>query len=70
MKEKSLISVGFDFEGFGKSYGIRAYIRSLADLVSDMIDFIAFIEGRFPHLPLFYLGVSMGGLVGLYTLAH
>ena len=62
------MTIGFDFEGFGKSPGLRGYIHNLYHLVRDLCEFVEFVQERYgKDLPLFLIGVSMGGLVGLYA---
>ena len=43
MAENGITVVGFDFEGFGKSSGLRGYIENVDTLVNDMIDFLGYV---------------------------
>lgn len=53
--------VRFDQRGHGRSEGERAFVRQFDDYVSDL----DLIINKFsnPHIPVFILGQSMGGLV-------
>ena len=39
MAEYGIRCIGFDFEGFGKSQGVRSSIENFDNLINDMIDF-------------------------------
>ena len=55
------ILIGFDLRGHGKSGGARGHTPSYDALMDDIADFIKFIETRYPGLPRFLYGHSMGG---------
>ena len=55
------ILIGFDLRGHGKSEGIRGHIPSYDALMDDIADFITWIDIRYPGLPCFLYGHSMGG---------
>lgn len=57
--------MAIDARGHGRSTGIRAHVDRYADYVRDMALLKRNIEGRWPHLPLFVLGHSNGGLITL-----
>ncbi len=52
---------GFDARGHGQSGGPRGYTPSYESLMNDISDFIADAKKRYPGLPLFLYGHSMGG---------
>ena len=56
---------GYDHQGHGRSDGPRGHAASLASLVDDLERLVEQVRGEHAGLPLFVLGHSMGGLVGL-----
>lgn len=72
----ALVRMGYnvmaiDVRGHGRSTGVRAHVGRFHDYVSDLAILKRNIEGRWPHLPLFVLGHSHGGLITLrYALTH
>lgn len=60
---------GFDLRGHGQSGGQRGHTPSYENLLDDITDFLAEVRQRFPGLPVFLYGHSMGGnLVSNYAL--
>lgn len=59
--EHGITSVGFDYRGFGRSEGIRGYIKKHDDNLVDLANFIKSVGDK--GLPLFGLGVGYGGTV-------
>lgn len=59
--------VGFDQRGFGKSGGIRGYIKDFATIQEDSSSFLEAVRRHYPDHKLFVLGLSLGGLTS-YTL--
>ena len=55
------VLIGFDLRGHGKSGGARGHTPSYDALMDDIADFLKFIETRYPGLPRFLYGHSMGG---------
>lgn len=55
------VLVGFDARGHGKSGGPRGHTPSYDALMDDIADFMAQMETRYPGLPRFLYGHSMGG---------
>ncbi len=53
--------IGFDLRGHGKSGGARGHTSSYDALMDDIADFMELIEKRYPGLPRFLYGHSMGG---------
>jgi alpha-beta hydrolase superfamily lysophospholipase len=61
--------LGFDLRGHGKSGGPRGFIPSYEALMDDITSFFQQIDERYPGLPRFLYGHSLGGnLVLNYTL--
>ena len=52
---------GFDLRGHGQSDGPRGHTPSYQNLLDDISDFLADAKKRYPGLPLFLYGHSMGG---------
>jgi acylglycerol lipase len=60
-----------DHRGHGRSDGPRALIEDMDDAVADLDTLVDMAVASQPGLPVFMLGHSMGGLLGLrYALAH
>lgn len=57
--------VGFDLRGHGKSGGTRGHFPSLDAVMQDIKDFFNFLTTRYPSLPQFLYGHSLGGLLVL-----
>jgi len=51
----------FDVRGHGNSNGQRGHTPAYSHLMDDITDFIADAQGRYPGLPVFLYGHSMGG---------
>jgi len=62
------ILAGFDLRGFGKSEGQRGHTPSLEAYFDDIDLFLGEVTRRYPGLPRFLYGHSMGGILVLaYT---
>ena len=57
--------VGFDLRGHGKSGGARGHASSLDAYMQDIHQFLSLMEQRYPALPHFLYGHSLGGLLSL-----
>ena len=53
--------VGYDERGHGKTTGARGHVPSYDAMMDDISDFLAMMEKRYPGLPVFLYGHSMGG---------
>jgi len=56
---------GFDLRGHGKSGGPRGHIPSFTTVMGDIQSFTKQLEGRYPSIPQFLYGHSMGGFLVL-----
>jgi acylglycerol lipase len=63
---KNMISYAMELEGHGKSEGIRCYIRSFDNLVEDVKLLVIIIKNKYPKLPIYLIGYSMGGAVCIH----
>jgi alpha-beta hydrolase superfamily lysophospholipase len=52
---------GFDLRGHGQSAGQRGHTPAYENLMDDIADFISDAQKRYPGLPVFLYGHSMGG---------
>ena len=57
--------VGFDLRGHGRSSGARGHFPSLDAVLADINAFREFVTARYPNVPLFLYGHSLGGLLSL-----
>ena len=63
--------VGFDLRGHGKSGGARGHFPSLDVVMQDMRQFFKYLVQRYPDVPHFLYGHSLGGLLSLsYALQY
>lgn len=63
---KNIITVGYDFRGYGKSEGLKGYIGKFDDLISDSEKFIRITKDIYPNVPLYGVGLSLGGAVAYH----
>ena len=59
---------GVDYPGHGKSAGTRSYIKDFSEFIETLLIYIEKIKDWQPHLPVYIVGHSMGGLVGAHVL--
>jgi len=65
MTDAGYALVGFDLRGHGKSGGARGHFSSLNTVMQDMKEFLIFLAQRYPDIPHFLYGHSLGGLLVL-----
>lgn len=58
--------MGFDHRGFGNSEGVSGLVESFEQHMQDSLDFVMKTKRMYPELPMFLLGLSMGGLVAYF----
>jgi alpha-beta hydrolase superfamily lysophospholipase len=61
LAEMGYAMLGFDLRGHGKSEGQRGHTPSYNALLDDIAAFMKQMEGKYPNLPRFLYGHSMGG---------
>ncbi len=63
--------IGFDLLGHGKSAGKRGYISDIQEFTDQIYSAVALVKAKFPDVPLFIYGHSMGGnLVANFLQIH
>ena len=71
MTDAGYALVGFDLRGHGKSGGARGHFPSLSAIMQDTRQFSKFLVQRYPDIPHFLYGHSLGGLLSLaYALQY
>ncbi len=71
MTDAGYALVGFDLRGHGKSGGARGHFPSLEAVIQDIKEFFVFLGQRYPNIPHFLYGHSLGGLLSLsYALQY
>jgi acylglycerol lipase len=55
-----------DLRGHGRSEGLRGHIDSSEDFMGDIVILLEQARGRYPGLPVFLYGQSLGGVLVLY----
>ncbi|THH41484.1 alpha/beta hydrolase [Neolewinella litorea] len=62
--------VGYDRQGFGRSEGPRGYTSHYRNYLDGVAQLRVQCERRYPRLPIFLFGQSMGGQLLLHYLIH
>jgi len=65
LTDAGYVLVGFDLRGHGKTVSARGHFPSLDAVMQDIRAFFQFISQRYPALPQFLYGHSLGGLLAL-----
>ncbi len=60
----------FDLRGHGKTEGVRGHAPSYDHIMDDIDAYLVRIRERYPSIPLFLYGHSLGGNLVLYHLIH
>lgn len=60
----------FDLRGHGESDGPRMFVNSWQDFRNDLQTFIELVKSQEPEIPLFLIGLSLGGLLVLNHAQH
>ena len=70
MTDAGYAFVGFDLRGHGRSGGARGHFPALNTIMQDIRQFFKFLVQRYPDIPHFLYGHSMGGLLSLTYALH
>ena len=71
LKKANILSYGLEFNGHGKSEGIKGNVTNFDFLISDLSRLIEYVTLLHPNIPIFLLGESMGGAVTIiYTIKN
>ena len=71
MTEAGSALASFDLRGHGKSGGARGHVPSLNAYMQDIRQFLQSMDSRYPNIPYFLYGHSLGGLLTLaYTIQY
>ncbi|XP_076325725.1 monoglyceride lipase-like isoform X2 [Tachypleus tridentatus] len=54
-----------DFVGHGRSSGPRALVKNFDDCTEDVFRHVDLMKTKYPNLPLFLIGFSMGGTIAI-----
>ncbi len=61
----------FDYQGHGKSEGLRGYVEQFSYYLDDFKSFFDMVRGMYPDAKIFIIGHSMGGTIATtYALHH
>jgi alpha-beta hydrolase superfamily lysophospholipase len=66
LTENGYCLFGFDLRGHGKSGGRRGFTPSYEALLDDIAKFLSQVRERYPGLPCFLYGHSLGGNLAIY----
>ncbi|XP_062855154.1 monoglyceride lipase [Trichomycterus rosablanca] len=67
LTKHSLLVFAHDHVGHGQSKGERMNIKNFQIYIRDSLQHIDLIKSRYPNLPIFILGHSMGGAIAILT---
>jgi acylglycerol lipase len=62
-----VVVVAMDHQGHGRSDGERVYVERFSDYVDDAVAVAEHVVARYPGVPLFYFGHSMGSLIAFHV---
>jgi len=65
--QAGLVMLNFDLRGHGKTPGPRGHAPSYSVIADDILLFVEEARKRYPGLPVFLYGHSLGGALVLYT---
>jgi alpha-beta hydrolase superfamily lysophospholipase len=71
LKGLNIISYGLELRGHGESDGLQYHINCFDEYVSDVHILVCYLKKKYPSLPIFLTGESMGGgLAIIYSLKY
>ena len=70
MAERGIAMVGYDRQGFGRSEGRKGYAKDYRLYIDGVAELVVQTQRRYPGVPVFLYGQSMGGQLVLHYLIH
>ena len=58
---RDIVTVGYDYRGFGQSQGPSGVIESAETHLADGEKFMKFVKEMYPNIPHYGVGLSLGG---------
>jgi alpha-beta hydrolase superfamily lysophospholipase len=65
LTDAGYVLIGFDLRGHGRTVSPRGHFPSLDVVMQDIRQFFQFVSQRYPNMPQFLYGHSLGGLLSL-----
>jgi alpha-beta hydrolase superfamily lysophospholipase/tryptophan-rich sensory protein len=65
LADAGIAAYAYDHRGHGRSPGVRALVERFAHAVDDVLAMRRRVAAAHPHVPVFLLGASMGGLMAV-----
>ncbi len=63
--DKNILIAAWDQRGHGRTIGFRGYLKSFSLVYNDLLQFIHLLKQKYPNIPVYLMGESMGALVVL-----
>jgi acylglycerol lipase len=63
--DKNVLVVGMDQRGHGRTFGIRGHLDTFDLIYQDLFLLIQLLKRKYPQIPIYLMGESMGGLTVL-----
>ncbi|XP_076350974.1 monoglyceride lipase-like isoform X2 [Tachypleus tridentatus] len=67
LSKSGILSFGHDHVGHGRSEGARTLVGSIDNCVEDVFHHIYIMKKKYPGLPVFIVGNSMGATIGIFA---
>ncbi|MGD9678760.1 MAG: lysophospholipase [Vulcanibacillus sp.] len=65
LNENQIVMVGGDLPGFGKSTKMKGHLENFNEYLLKVDEWIQYIDKKWPKVPIFLFGHSLGGLIVL-----
>lgn len=65
LKENKIVMIGGDLPGFGTSIKTRGHIDNFNEYLMKVDEWLQYAKNKWPNVPIFLFGHSMGGLIVL-----
>ena len=71
LKDLNIVSYGLELRGHGKSDGLRFHVNRFDEYVSDVHTLVSYLKKKYPLIPIYLTGESMGGgLAIIYSIKY